>query len=73
MGKNAFVKFSGQMEQGVREDLEEYAKTSGKSLSSIYNEMAILYLRSKRIRPIVLQAAHQVMVEDAELLTRLAK
>ncbi len=73
MAKSEMVKFSGQISKQAQRELAAYVKTSGVKLSSVYTEMIELYLRTKRVRPEVMSAARQVMLEDAELLERLAK
>ena len=73
MSSNPLVKFSGQMDESVKRELDAFAESSGQTLTAIYTEMAMLYLRTKRVRPSVIEAAQRVMREDAELLKRLAK
>jgi len=67
------IKFSGQMDEHVMKELDEFVKQSGQTKTAVYTEMALQYLRSRSLRPQVIRGAEQVIREDAELLKRLAK
>lgn len=67
------VKFSGQIDANIKRELDAYAEESKQTLSTIYTDMAELFLRTKRVRAEVLRGASAVIREDRELLSRLAK
>ncbi len=67
------TKFGGQMDGDKLKALREHAKESGQKFSSILNEMAEAYLRSKRVRPEVMKNAQKLIRENRELLERLSK
>lgn len=67
------VKFSGQMNRDLKNDLEAYVRSTGQRLSAVYNEMVKTYLRSRLVRPEVLSAADEFIRENKELLNRLSK
>ncbi len=73
MATSNLIKFSGQMNRDLKKGLDSYAAETGVKISTLFNEMAELYLRTKRVRQPVLDAARQVMNEDAPLLRQLAK
>lgn len=71
MGKT--VKFATQIDDLVLSQLRQYAKTSGKSISSVVSEAVAEYLDRVRVRPAFRQAADEVVAQNEELLSRLAK
>lgn len=67
------VKFSTKIDEGVLDELREYAKQSDQSISRIVSEAVAQYLARARVRPAFREAAADVIDRNAELLARLAK
>lgn len=66
-------KFATQIDAETLEQLKAYAKTSGRSISSIVNDSVVEFLRREQVRPAFRSAMGEVLDEHAELLKRLAK
>jgi hypothetical protein len=67
------VKFSGQIDAKVKKELDAFVKETGQTMTSIYTEMALQFLNSRRIRSDIMNKVDQVIREDEDLLRRLAK
>lgn len=67
------AKFATQVEVGVLKELRTYAKIADKSLSRLVTEALSDYLKKARIRPAFKDAMEEVLAENEELLSRLAK
>ena len=67
------IKFATQINEATLEDLRAYAKSSGRSISSVVSEAVGEYLNRASVRPAFRDAMDEVLDEHAELLTRLAK
>jgi len=66
-------KFATQIDEEVLDELRSYAKTSGRSISSVVSEAVEEYLKRVRIRPAFRDAMSEVLEDHSELLKRLAK
>jgi uncharacterized membrane protein YheB (UPF0754 family) len=66
-------KFSSQLDRQVLTELREYAKQSNQRMSSILTEAVSSHLQRVRIRPVFRQAMDEILEENSELLSRLAK
>lgn len=53
--------------------LRDHAKETGQKFSSVLNEMADTYLKTRRIRPKFLEAMEASIAKNAKLYERLAK
>lgn len=62
-----------QMDQAVREALEERARKTGQTLADVLSDAGRALLSQGAVRDEVRQAADAVVEEHAELLARLAK
>lgn len=71
MGKR--VKFATQIDDQVLNELREYVNASGKRISSVVSEAVAEYLDRIRVRPAFREAADEVIADNEELLSRLAK
>lgn len=67
------IKFATQIDEQVLEDLRSYAKTSGRSISSVVTEAVEEYLKRAKVRPAFREAMSEVLDDHADLLQRLAK
>jgi len=67
------IKFSSKIDERVLQELRQHAKQTGRSISSLLTEAVEAYLARARVRPVFLEAAEQVMDENADLLERLAQ
>jgi hypothetical protein len=66
-------KFATQIEESTLEDLRDYAKSTGRSISSVVTEAVGEYLKRASVRPAFRSAMDEVLEDHAELLNRLAK
>ena len=66
-------KFSSQLDRQVLTELREYAKQSNQRMSSILTEAVSSHLQRVRIRPVFRQAMDEILEQNSELLSRLAK
>ena len=71
--KMKLQKFATQIDQSILEDLRAYAKSSGRSISSVVTEAVGEYLTRASVRPAFRTAIEEVLEDHAELLKRLAK
>lgn len=69
----ATVKFATLLEKPIKAKLTAYSKESNQSISGIVNDALDLYFKQKMVRSTFKAAAEQVIAENRELLTRLAK
>jgi predicted transcriptional regulator len=67
------VKFATQIDSKVAKEIRAFAAESDRSISGIVSEALEEYLQRRRIRPAFRHAMEEVLLEDAELLQRLAK
>lgn len=67
------MKFSSQMDKQVLAELREYAKESNRRISTILSEAVSLHLRNVRIRPAFRGAMEEVLENNSDLLSRLAR
>ena len=67
------VKFATQIDEATVDELRTYAKSTGRSISSVVNEAVEEYLKRAKVRPAFRRAMDEVIEEHAELLSRLAK
>ena len=67
------VKFASQIDEQVLTDLKRFAKASDRSISGVLTEAVADYLKRERIRPAFRKVSEEVLIEHAELLSRLAK
>lgn len=66
-------KFATQLDETAIAQLRSYAKSTGRSISSVVNEAVEEYLQRARIRPAFRDAMDEVLTDHDELLRRLAK
>ena len=66
-------KFATQIDEKVLEDLKSYAKAQDRSITSIVSEAVAEYIQKARIRPAFRKAMNEVIAENSELLSKLAK
>ena len=66
-------KFATQIDEKALDELRSYAKTTGRSISSVVSEAVTEYLKRASVRPAFRDAMSEVMEDHAELLKRLAK
>ena len=66
-------KFATQIDEEVLDELRCYAKTTGRSISSVVSEAVEEYLKRASVRPAFRDAMSEVLEDHAELLERLAK
>ena len=66
-------KFATQIDEEVLDELRSYAKTTGRSISSVVSEAVAEYLKRASVRPAFRDAMGEVLEDHAELLKRLAK
>lgn len=67
------TKFATQLDETTLFELRKYAKSSGRSISSVVNEAVGEYLARAQVRPAFRDAMSEVLDEHADLLSRLAK
>lgn len=67
------IKFATQIDEASLEDLRSYAKTTGRSISSVVSEAVAEYLNKASVRPAFRGAMNEVLEEHDELLKKLAK
>lgn len=67
------TKFATQLDESTLAELRAYAKSSGRSISSIVNEAVGEYLGRAQLRPAFRNAMNEVLDEHADLLSRLAR
>ncbi len=67
------IKFATQIDEGSLEDLRAYAKTTGRSISSVVTEAVEEYLKKASVRPAFRDAMSEVLEDHANLLNKLAK
>jgi hypothetical protein len=66
-------KFATQIDQEVLNELKKYVEESDRSISGVITEAVADFLQKVRVRPMFRSAMEDVLNENAELLTRLAK
>jgi hypothetical protein len=66
-------KFATQIDETVLKDLKAFVKDADRSISSVVSEAVAEYLQRTRLRPAFQKAMNEVLEENAELLSRLAK
>ncbi len=67
------TKFATQLDETTLEELRAYAKSTGRSISSVVNEAVGEYLNRAQVRPAFRTAMEEVLDEHADLLQRLAR
>ncbi len=67
------IKFATQLEETTLAELRAYAKSTGRSISSVVNEAVGEYLQRSQLRPAYRSAMDEVLDDHADLLDRLAK
>lgn len=67
------TKFATQLDEPTLAELRAYAKSTGRSISSVVNEAVAEYLGRARLRPAFRAAMDEVLKENADLLSRLAR
>lgn len=65
--------FETQIDADVLSDLKSFAENVDRSIPAIVSEAVAEYLKRAHLRPEFAQAMERVLLEDAELLRRLAK
>lgn len=68
-----FVKFSSKIDPRVLEQLRSLSDSSGRPICDLLTESVAQYLSRSAIRPAFRSATKQVIEENRELLSRLAK
>ena len=71
--KMKLKKFATQIDESALKDLRAYAKSTGRSISSVVSEAVEEYLKRASVRPAFRNAMDEVLEDHAELLKRLAK
>jgi len=66
------TKFATQIDEATLVELRAYAKTSGRSISSVVSEAVGEYLKKVSVRPAFRSAMSEVLGDHAELLNKLA-
>lgn len=66
-------KFATQIDEQVLKDLKKYVQESDRSISGVITEAVADFLQKVRVRPMFRSAMEEVINENEELLTRLAK
>jgi len=66
-------KFATQIDERALEELRSYAKTTGRSISSVVSEAVEEYLKRASVRPAFRDAMSEVLEDHADLLQKLAK
>ncbi len=67
------TKFATQIDERALEELRSYAKTTGRSISSVVSEAVEEYLKRASVRPAFRDAMSEVLEDHADLLQKLAK
>ncbi len=67
------TKFATQIDERTLEELRSYAKTTGRSISSVVSEAVEEYLKRASVRPAFRDAMSEVLEDHADLLQKLAK
>lgn len=67
------IKFATQIDERALEELRSYAKTTGRSISSVVSEAVEEYLKRASVRPAFRDAMSEVLEDHADLLQKLAK
>lgn len=70
---NTLEKFSSQLDRDVLAELREYARESNQRISSVLTEAVSSHLQRVRVRPVFRRAMDEILEENSELLSRLAK
>jgi glutamate-1-semialdehyde aminotransferase len=70
---NTLEKFSSQLDRDVLAELREYARESNQRISSVLTEAVSSHLQRVRVRPAFRRAMDEILEENSELLSRLAK
>ena len=71
--KMKLKKFATQIDETTLEDLRDYAKSTGRSISGVVSEAVGEYLQRASVRPAFRSAMDEVLEDHVELLNRLAK
>ena len=66
-------KFATQIDEATLEDLRAYSKSTGRTISVVVSEAVGEYLKKSSVRPAFRNAMDEVLEDNAELLSRLAK
>ena len=66
-------KFATQIDEKTLEELRSYAKTTGRSISSVVSEAVEEYLKRASVRPAFRDAMSEVLEDHAGLLKKLAE
>ena len=67
------AKFATQLDETTLAELRAYAKSTGRSISSVVNEAVGEYLGRSQLRPAFRAAMDEILDDHADLLSRLAK
>lgn len=67
------TKFATQLDEKTLAELRAYAKSTGRSISSVVNEAVGEYLGRSQLRPAFRAAMNEILDDHADLLSRLAK
>ncbi len=67
------TKFATQIDEKTLQELRSYAKSTGRSISSVVNEAVGDYLNKSRLRPAFREALDEVLDDHEALLERLAR
>ena len=67
------TKFATQLDEATLVELRAYAKSTGRSISSVVNEAVGEYLARSQLRPAFRTAMNEVLDDHADLLDRLAR
>jgi len=67
------AKFATQVDERVLKELRSFAKSEDRSISKLVTEALSDYLKKIKIRPAFRNAMEEVLLENEELLKRLAK
>ncbi len=67
------VKFATQIDDKVLKELKKYTKEQGRSISHVVSEAVSEYLKKVNIKSAFRNAMDEVLEDNKELLSRLAK
>lgn len=67
------IKVSSKVDEQVWNDLREMAEESHQSISGLLTDAISEYLQRRRVRPEVLQHAHDSIAANEDLVRRLAE
>lgn len=67
------TKFATQLDETTLAELRAYAKSTGRSISSVVNEAVGEYLARSQLRPAFRTAMSEILDDHADLLDRLAR